>query len=120
MSNERYYKSIDRILDAQARKTSGREKTHNFKTTINVLRRTVNEKTYVDIGAGTDKILGVHFTTFRAAVQSLVEDEGYTRHYVEVESESGTAVMKVLAPKGTTSKDVYDNRNKIGKIESSE
>lgn len=78
------------------------------------LREAVDEKTYIDVGTGVENHLGISADQLRAAV-SILKDEGYEVHTVK-KPQLGTGLdttFKVLAPKGTTQKDVFLNSEKI-------
>lgn len=86
----------------------------SLTTTANFLRDQVGEKKYLDVGAGTENYIGVAPTKLKTAV-AMLEDEGYTTHYVKVE-QLGTGkytTIKVLAPPGTTYSEVFKNQEHI-------
>lgn len=87
------------------------------ENTRTVLAKSVEERQYVDIGAGVEHQLGVSSTVFKNAVSKL-KDEGYTVHFLKVE-QVGTGEktsMKVLAAPGTPWSDVNQNKDKIALI----
>ena len=89
---------------------------NNTKT---ILEKNVQERNYIDIGAGVEHQLGVSQTVLKNAVQKL-KDDGYTVHYLKVQ-QPGTGEMtsmKVLAKPDTPWKEVLDNRDKIALINS--
>lgn len=89
-----------------------------LQTTASMLKEQVAEKGYIDIGAGVEhQILGVSNTKLKTAV-AMLEEEGYTTHYVKVE-QLGTGkqtTIKVLAPPNTPYAEVYRNRSQIRQI----
>ena len=84
------------------------------KTTSSILKKSVDEKGYIDVGAGVERHMGISRTKLKTSIEMLKE-EGYTVHYVPVEqlgTGKKTTVM-VLAKPGTDFADVYKNRDKI-------
>lgn len=78
------------------------------------LRKAVDEKGYLDVGAGTEHQLSITSTKLRTALQKLRE-EGYVIHEVKV-PQLGTnnqTNMRVLAKPGTPWGDVQKNRHNI-------
>ena len=87
-----------------------------LENTVNVLRDAVKNKTYIDVGEGVERSLGIPRTKMDAALQKL-KDEGYEVKPIQVaqiNSASGqkTTVL-VLAPEGTTGRDIYLNMDKV-------
>lgn len=82
--------------------------------TANVLRREVDEKGYIDVGAGVEQHMGVTKDKLGIAVAQLKED-GYKVEYVLVDQlgTSHQTRLKVLAAPGTEYKEIYQNRDKI-------
>lgn len=91
------------------------EKTTILETTANMLRDQVAKKKYVDVGVGTEHhLLGISNTKLNTAL-AVLKDEGYQVHTVDI-AQLGTGLntrTKVLAPPGTTQKEVWQNRDKI-------
>jgi hypothetical protein len=88
-----------------------------LQTTANMLRDQVTEKGFIDIGSGVENHIGVSATKLSTAV-AVLQEKGYTVHKVKVE-QLGTGnqtEIKVLAPPGTTQKEVWQNRDKINQI----
>src|SRR5690606_5378430 len=88
-----------------------------LQTTSNMLRDQLAEKPYLDIGTGTEHHLGISKEKLNTAV-AMLEDEGYTVHYVQVE-QLGTGqktTIKVLAPPGTQYKDIVADPSQIKTI----
>lgn len=82
-----------------------------------LLKDEFKTKKYLDIGAGSEIALGISDTRLKTAVR-LLEEEGYERLNVYVD-QMGTGhktTVKVLAPPGTTIKEVYDNLDGISQI----
>lgn len=89
-----------------------------LQTTADMLREQVEKKQYIDVGRGVENQLGVSNTKLGTAV-AILKEEGYEVHPVKI-PQLGTGKfteLKVLAPPGTTQKDVWLNRSKIKQIE---
>lgn len=95
-------------------KPSLQERNNVTKATADMLKNSVAEKDYIDVGVGIENHLGISRTKLKTAIAQL-EDEGYTVHYVPVE-QLGTGkktTIMVLAKPGTTYSEVYRNRDQI-------
>lgn len=95
-------------------KPSLQERNNVTKATADMLKNSVEEKGYIDVGVGVENHLGISRTKLKTAIAQL-EDEGYTVHYVPVEqlgTGNKTTIMVLAAP-GTTYSEVYRNRDQI-------
>lgn len=102
-----------RALLAPAQK----DKVDVLQTTANMLKSQVDQKGFIDIGSGVENHIGVSETKLRTAV-AMLQEKGYTVHKVKID-QLGTGhqtEVKVLAPPGTTQKEVWQNRDKIQHI----
>lgn len=91
-----------------------KDKENILEATSEMLRAQVESKKYVDVGKGVELHLGISHEKLRDA-RRLLEDEGYTLHYVPVE-QLGTGkstTLKVLAAPDTTYSEVWKNRDQI-------
>src|SRR5690606_8834381 len=91
-----------------------KERNDRLAATADMLRQQVADKTYLDIGVGTEHYLGVSNQRMKTAI-AVLEEEGYKEFYVPVK-QLGTGKItntKVLAPPGTTFPDVMANQDKI-------
>lgn len=96
-----------------------KDRVNVVEATSEMLRAEVEEKGYIDVGAGVERHLGISHEKLKAAVQ-LLKDEGYGPHYVPIQ-QLGTGkktTVKVLAAPGTTYSEVYRNRDSIQQISS--
>ena len=88
-------------------------------STTNVLRDAVKNKTYIDVGEGVERSLGIPRTKLDAALQKL-KDEGYVVKPIQVKQINSASGQKttvlVLAPEGTTGRELYLNMDKISLI----
>lgn len=82
--------------------------------TADIIRKQVDEKGYVDFGAGTSNHLGVSSTRLGTSI-AVLKEEGYKVHYVKVE-QMGTGKytsLKVLTNADKTYSDVLKNKDQI-------
>lgn len=103
-----------------------KDKADVLQSTADMLRAQVDSKGFIDVGTGAEGFVdlgtgqtGVSSTRLKTAVDML-RAEGYAYHTVKV-TQIGTGLettVKVLAPPGTTQKDVFLNRDKIAFIQS--
>ena len=88
-------------------------------STTNILKEAVKSKTYIDVGEGVEISLGIPRTKLDAALQKL-KDEGYTVQPIQVKQINSLSGQKttvlVLAPEGTTGRELYLNMDKISLI----
>lgn len=95
-------------------KDSTQDKIDVLDATAGMLRAQVEKKKYIDVGKGVEVHMAISYEKLKSAV-SLLKDEGYTLHYLDVE-QLGTGKktkMKILAPPGTPWKEVRDNQAQI-------
>jgi DNA-binding CsgD family transcriptional regulator len=95
-------------------KDGEQEKADILRTTASMLRNQVDEKKFLDVGAGNEMSLGVSPTRLNTAL-AILKDEGYQVHRVKVD-QMGTSHQtehKVLCPPGTTQKEAWLNRHNI-------
>lgn len=88
--------------------TSIQENQAILKTTADILKNSVDQKGYIDVGAGVEHDLGISATKLNTAL-AMLKEQGYEVHKVKVE-QLGTGHMtevKVLAPPGKTSKETF-------------
>lgn len=94
------------------------EKKRNLtKDNAEVLREAVRERKYIDIGEGTEQLMGIKAQRLSNAV-SYLQEEGYTVHniYVKQLGTGKDTTIKVLAAPGTTLKEVNAHRNDISLV----
>lgn len=85
-----------------------------IQATADMVRKQVDEKTYVDFGAGTANHLGVSNERLGTAI-AVLKEEGYKVHYVKTE-QMGTGKftsLKVLTPPDKVYSDVIKNKDQI-------
>jgi DNA-binding CsgD family transcriptional regulator len=86
-------------------------------TTSNMLKDQVDSKGFIDIGTGVEHHVGVSRTKLDIAV-AVLKEQGYEVHTIVVD-QVGTGLktkVKVLAPPGTTYRDIAANRERIQQI----
>lgn len=95
-----------------------KDKVDILQTTAQMLRDQVEEKRFVDIGSGVENQIGISGTKLATSV-AILKEEGYEVHTVQVD-QLGTGnktLVKVLAPKGTTYRDIVANKDQIQQIQ---
>jgi len=91
------------------------ERSNATTNVANLLKKELETKQYLDVGAGTEITFGVTETKLKAAIQML-EEQGYERYNIYKEQmgiKDNKTTTKTLCPPGTTIKEVYDNYDKI-------
>lgn len=96
------------------------EKRSSTEQIADILKKNVDEKGYIDVGKGVELSLNTTDTKLKNAI-ALLEEQGYVKTTVQVDQlgtgEGQKTSIKVLAPPGTTYKDVNMNQDKIRSIE---
>ena len=94
-----------------------KERTEITNATADVLKKSVEEKKYIDIGLGVETEMGISQTKLNTAVQKL-KDEGYVVYNIPIEQlgTGKTTTVKVLCPPGTTFKEVAQNKGMISNV----
>lgn len=95
------------------------ERTNRTTSISNMLKDEVKSKKYIDIGEGTELQIGTTKTALETAVRHLEEGGDYKRYVLKVEQMGNPGKytwVKVLAPKDTTYKELYDNMDQIKPI----
>lgn len=88
-----------------------------LKSTSDMLRTQVDSKGYIDVGTGVEHHVGVTKDKLKVAV-AMLKEEGYALHTIQID-QLGTGqktYQKVLAPPGTTYRDIVKNKDKISQI----
>ena len=88
-----------------------------LQTTASMLKDQVGKKGLIDVGSGVEKELGITSTKLNTAL-AMLKEEGYEVHNVQVD-QLGTknkTLIKVLAPPGTTYRDIVTDTSKIQTI----
>ena len=89
---------------------AARETKNAIFNTADVLRDSVNEKGVIDIGAGTEQILGVSPTRYKAAIRAL-ENAGYMTYNLysnQLGSQNQQTTIRVLAKPGMTQEEATE------------
>ena len=92
------------------------DKADILTSTANMLKSEVADKGFLDVGTGIEGYInnGVSSTRLATAV-AMLREEGYAYHTVKI-TQIGTGLettVKVLAPPGTTQREIFLNRDKI-------
>lgn len=104
--------SIRKLLDNDLN-----ERSQAAKITADTLKSQIDKNHYLDVGEGSNLLLGVSTTKLDNAVAQL-EDQGYAKHTIQID-QLGTGkktTVKVLAPPGTEWAEVASHKDRIGVI----
>lgn len=92
------------------------EQNVDIKTTVLLgkLKKEVDDKRFVDVGKGAEKIFNVSRVKLQNAL-AILKEAGYSVLAIQVEQKdtANKKTVKVLAAPGTTYKEVFDNKDKI-------
>ena len=94
-----------------------KEKEDILQTVASVIKENVDEKRYLDVGAGVNLHLGVSETRFKTAI-AILQEQGYKIYYPKL-PQLGTkneTTFKILTPPDVTGPEVYNNLDKIAQI----
>lgn len=94
-----------------------KDKADVLQSTADMLKAEVDSKGFIDVGTGVEGHIGVAgvSSTRLATAVAMLRQQGYEYHTVKY-TQVGTGLettVKVLAPPGTTQRDVFLNRDKI-------
>lgn len=95
------------------------ERANKTANIANTLKEQVALKTYLDVGAGVERQLGISKEKLKNATKML-EEEGYKVQNIylpQATNRNQKTTVKVLAKDDVTKKDLYDNREKIRSID---
>lgn len=98
-------------------KGSTRERADSNRITADILKEQVAKKTYIDVGPGVEVEMGISRTKLKTAI-ALLKEEGYENINVQVDQlgTNNKTLISVLAPPGSTYKDIV--KNHMGDIKS--
>ena len=100
------------------RKVTEEKRSEKINSVADVLEKRVKKGQYVDVGLGSNNDLNVTKTTFDTALK-ILKDKGYSIETIDIpqpNSPGKSTTIKVLAPPGTTKKDLWLNRGDIQTI----
>jgi transposase len=86
--------------------------------TVDVLKRNVDEKRFIDVGDGVASGMGITKNRLDTAVQEMV-NEGYSLHNIKVEQVNNPGkftTVAVLCEPGTTKAELYSHMHEIGLV----
>lgn len=90
-----------------------------LNSTVEMLKRQVDEKKYVDVGVGVERNLDIPISNTKLSTAlAVMKDQGYSVHRVKID-QLGTrnqTEIKVLVPPGVTQKEAWMNRGNIRQI----
>lgn len=118
MSNEAIAKELG-VSEGTVRnmlKNPEKMRDSELENTVSMLKESLQKHQYIDVGEGIERSLGIPRTKMDAALQKL-KDEGYVVKPIQVQQINSTTGQKttvlVLAPSGTTGRELYLNMDKI-------
>jgi len=86
---------------------------------VETLRTGTTATSYLDVGFGASRLLGISQDRLRTAL-AILKEEGFAVYIVEAEHRDPAkelkATVKVLAPPGTSYRDIVENKQKISHI----
>lgn len=94
---------------------SDKIKTDTAQYNANVLKDILKDHPYLDVGSGVEHQFGITKNKLDNALD-ILKKEGYTVEPIRVEQGTNPGkqtVVKVLAPPGTTQRDIWKNQDKI-------
>ena len=95
------------------------KKDEQLRNTVDILKKSLEEKKYIDVGEGVERSLGIPRTKLNAALQQLKE-EGYYVDSIQVPQINSATGQKttvlVLGPEGTTGRELHLNMDEIRMI----
>ncbi len=89
------------------------------RKTADMLKRQVAEKTYLDVGANSERFVGVSREKMNVAI-AMLKEEGYDIKYLKVEQQGNIGKytsMKILTAPGVGYKELYDNKKSVRQID---
>lgn len=94
------------------------ERNDALRSKADELKQLVADKKYIDIGPGSELYLGITKTKLNTAV-AMLEQEGYKKMtvYVDQMGTNNKTAISVLAPPGTTYKELYNHLTDIKTIQ---
>lgn len=97
---------------------AAQERAQMLHNTADQLREALKKNEYVDIGLGVPSQMGISAEKLNTAVSILKEEEGYKVIKIQTDqiAGAGKTTVKVLAPEGTTYRDVVSHPEKIGQV----
>ena len=97
-------------------KDGAEEKANRVTTTADILKGSLENGDFIDVGKGIDRHLGVSDTTLKGAIKNLTDSGEYEVVHIKVPQVSNplqSTTMSVLVKAGTTARDVQQNKEKI-------
>ena len=96
-------------------KRDASSKARDIENTVELLKTSLNDQGgYIDVGSGSEILVGVSRTKFDAALRQL-EAEGYKVQGIEIKQQfgQGNTPYKLLTDPEVTKKEIFDNSDKI-------
>lgn len=97
-------------------KTGVEEKLNRLQVTTDILKDSVDDNKYIDVGVGVNRHMNVSDTVLKNAVKQLVDSGEYETVEINVPQTSNPhqyTNVKVLVKAGTPKSEIYDNMEKV-------
>ena len=91
------------------------QKMDEAKNVAKLLKKHIDEKGMIDVGAGVERELGTSKEKLEQALY-ILEMEGYPTYagrVAQVSNAGKQTTIKVIGPPGTEHKDIYDDAKKV-------
>lgn len=90
------------------------EKADNLQVVASMLKDHVDQKGFIDVGTGVEQHIGVSETKLKTAL-AVLKEQGYVVERVQIDQlgTNNKTTIKVLAPPGTTYRDIVANKDQI-------
>lgn len=95
------------------------ERAQQTKTIADMIAEQVSDTNYIDLGPGTENILGITRTKLQLASQRLVDSGDYeimTVYMPQAAVKNANTTMQVLVPAGTPKGEVFKNLDRINPV----
>lgn len=95
------------------------ERAEQTAKTAELIAKQVSDTNYIDIGPGTENVMGITRTKLQLATQRLVDSGDYellTVYIPQAAVKGANTTMQVLVPAGTTKREVLENRDRINPV----
>ena len=94
-----------------------RMKDQVLESTVDILKESLEKNKYIDVGEGVERMLGIPRTKLDAAIMKLKMEGQYEVKNMQIQQINAPIGQKtsllVIAPKGTPTKDIYQNLDDI-------
>lgn len=95
-----------------------KDKVDILQATASMLKEQVDSKGFIDIGTGVENYVGIARSKLDTSI-AVLKEQGYEVHSIQVDQLGTTnkTIVKVLAPPGTTYRDIVTNKGAVRQID---